>query len=141
MVRIFSLSIVCLAFTLSCASQASEGEKAQPKEPVSISPGTYSAIVSQENVSDEVKAFHVTSKISFGLEADNTFIYKVSAMGREIDDVGRWEIRGDSLYIFGLQKGPDSAFRLVKVSDERYEIFGPNHFVLTRQEEVTPIKE
>ena len=140
MVRLFSLSIICLAFTLSCASQASEGKKAA-KEPVTITPGTYAAVVSQENVSDDVKAYHVTSKISFGFEPDNTFIYKVTAMGREIDDVGRWEIRGDSLHIFSLQKGPDSAFKLVKVSEERYEILGPNHFVLTRLDEVSPIKE
>jgi hypothetical protein len=141
MIRIFSLSVVCLCLTLSCASQQSEKEQAAPKEQVTIVPGTYSAVVSQEKVADDVKAFHVTSRISFGFESDNTFIYKVAAMGREIDDVGRWEIRGDSLHIFGLQKGPDSAFKLVKVSEDRYEIFGPNHFILTPQEEVTPIKE
>lgn len=139
MIRLISLFSFCLVLTLSCSSQADT--KSSDQEPVSIPPGTYTASVSQENVADDVKAYHVTSKISFGFEPDNTFIYKVAAMGREIDDVGRWEIRGDSLYIFSLQKGPDSAFKLVKVNDERYEIIGPNHFILTRQEEITPIKE
>ncbi|MCB0668654.1 MAG: hypothetical protein KDC80_22670 [Saprospiraceae bacterium] len=139
MIRLISLFSFCLVLTLSCSSQADT--KSSDQEPVSITPGTYTASVSQENVADDVKAYHVTSKISFGFEPDNTFIYKVAAMGREIDDVGRWEIRGDSLYIFSLKKGPDSAFKLVKVSDERYEIIGPNHFILTRQEEITPIKE
>ncbi|MBK8506741.1 MAG: hypothetical protein IPL46_33900 [Saprospiraceae bacterium] len=141
MIRIFSLSAICLGLTLSCASQQSEKVQEAPKEQITIVPGTYSAVVSQEKIPDDVKAFHVTSRINFGFEADNTFIYRVAAMGREIDDVGRWEIRGDSLFIFGLQKGPNSAFRLVKVSEESYEIHGPNHFILTRQEEVTPIKE
>ena len=141
MIRIFSLSAICLGLTLSCASQQSEKAQETPSEPVTIVPGTYAAVVSQEKVPDDVKAFHVTSRISFGFEADNTFIYRVAAMGRQIDDVGQWEIRGDSLFIFGLQKGPNSAFKLVKVSDDRYEIFGPNHFILTPQEEITPIKE
>lgn len=138
--RFFSLSIICLIFTLSCA-QAPATKGGTQQEPVTITPGNYAAVVSQENVPDDVKAYHVTSKIYFGFESDNTFIYKVAAMGREIDDVGRWEIRGDSLYIFSLQKGPDSAFKLVKVSDDRYEIIGPNHFILTKEEEITPIKE
>lgn len=140
MIRLISLSAFCLILTLSCSSQATDGSSGA-KEPVTITPGTYSAVVSQQNVADDVKAYHVTSKISFGFEPDNTFIYKVSAMGREIDDVGRWEIRGDSLHIFSLQKGPDSAFKLVKLDDQRYEIIGPNHFILTPQEEITPIKE
>ncbi|MCB0686410.1 MAG: hypothetical protein KDC53_07790 [Saprospiraceae bacterium] len=141
MLRLISMSIVCLMITLSCAQSSGSKEQADPPEPVAIKPGMYAAVVSMENVPDDVKAYNVTSKISFGFEPDNTFIYKVSAMGHEIEDVGRWEIRGDSLYINSLQKGPDSAFKLVKVNDDRYEIFGPNHFILTKQEEIAPIKE
>ncbi len=138
MFRLFSLASIILVFAVSCSSQ---GSADQPKEKLSITPGTYRAVVSQENIPEDVQGFHVTSQISFGFEADQTFIYKVAAMGRQIDDVGRWEIRGDSLHIFALQKGPNSAFKLIKRSDHEYEIMGPNHFILTRQEEMTPIKE
>ena len=140
-IRILSLSFICLIFALSCASQGSGETQIKAKEEVIVTPGTYRAVVSEANIPDDVRGFHVTSEINFGFEADQTFIYKVSAMGRAIDDVGQWEIRGDSLYIFGLQKGPNSTFKITKVSEDKYEIMGPNHFILTRQEELTPIRE
>lgn len=140
-IRIVSLSSLCLIFALSCASQGSSETQNKAKEEVIVTPGTYRAVVSETNIPDDVRGFHVTSEINFGFEADQTFIYQVSAMGRGINDVGQWEIRGDSLYIFGLQKGPNTTFKITKVSEDKYEIKGPNHFILTRQEEMSPIRE
>ena len=141
MIRILFASFICVALVISCASQGESGTQGQSKETVNIIPGNYKAVVNMNKMADDVKAFSMTSEITFGFEADHTFIYQVFAMGKENNDVGRWEVRGDSLYIFSLQRGPDSAFKLVKTSDEQYEIIGPNHFILTRKEEITPIKE
>ena len=120
-----------LAFAIACNTQ---------KE-VSITPGNYRAAINLENLEDEVKAYSMTSQITFGLMEDHTFIYKVFAMGKDMEDVGRWEIRGDSLHIFSLQKGPDSAFKIVEKGNDQYEIIGPNHFVLTKEEAVEPIEK
>jgi hypothetical protein len=137
----FSLSIVCTIIAVSCASQASSDGPAEQKEQITITPGDYKAVVNMDKMEDDVKAFSMTSEITFGFQADQTFIYQVFAMGKENNDVGRWEVRGDSLYIFSLQRGPNSAFKLVKGDNGGYEIIGPNHFILTRKEEITPIKE
>ncbi len=140
-IRILPLSFMCVIIVLSCASQASNETQNQTREQIAVIPGTYRAIVSDANIPEDVRGFHVTSEINFGFEADQTFIYQVSAMGRKIDDIGKWEIRGDSLYIFGLQKGPNTTFKITRVSEDKYEIKGPNHFILTRQEEMTPMRE
>ncbi|NND32769.1 MAG: hypothetical protein HKN76_09275 [Saprospiraceae bacterium] len=141
MIRIFFASIVSMALAISCASQGESDAQDANKERVTMTPGNYKAVVNMEKMADDVKAFSMTSEITFGFEADQTFIYQVFAMGKENNDIGRWEVRGDSLYIFSLQRGPDSAFKLIKTADDRYEIIGPNHFILTRKEEITPIKE
>lgn len=141
MIRIFAISAICMILAMSCASQGSSEARAQQKEQITLTPGDYLAVVNMDKMADDVKAFSMTSEITFGFEADQTFIYKVFAMGKENNDVGRWEVRGDSLYIFSLQRGPNSVFKLEKGDNGGYEIIGPNHFILTPKEEITPIKE
>ncbi len=126
---------VCFLTIISCASQ---GEKSSGPA-VEIKPGSYKATINTVGVGEDVKAYSMTSDVTFTFEEDNVFVYSVRAMGNAIDDVGQWEIRGDSLHIFALEKGPDSAFELVEVGEGQYEINGPNRFVLTRSdEEMTP---
>ena len=125
---IYATAVILL---ISCASRQAEN---QQKNQVTIKEGTYKAEVNLDNVDPDMKGYHMTSQISFGFESDNTFIYTVKAMGRDIDDVGQWEIRGDSLYIFNLERGPNTAFKLEQVGEDSYSIQGPNHFILTKEE-------
>ena len=132
---VFIVLCSCM-FVIACSSQPAKVQKEQ----VTILPATYNATVDLEGVEGDVKAYSAVSQVSFTLEDDNTFIYSVRAMGKAIDDVGQWEVRGDSLHIFNLEKGPDSAFKLEKVSDTEYKISGPNKFILTKTERITPIQ-
>ncbi len=118
---------------LGCASQ-----KGGPS--VRIEEGAYQAEVKADQLDETTRAYSMTSQIGFTFEKDNTFIYKVRAMGKEVDDVGKWEVRGDSLYIFDLQRGPNSVFHIMEVSPGQYEIKGPNHFTLTKQAPVEALK-
>jgi hypothetical protein len=121
---------------ISCSSQ-----KVEEKDRITIDYGTYNAKVDLGNVDEDVKAYSMTSQIGFTFEEDQTFIYSVRAMGKAIDDVGKWEIRGDSMYIFDLEKGPDSAFKLEKINESEYRIVGPNRFILSKTDKITPIKD
>ena len=117
----------------SCASQ-----KDGPR--VHIEQGSYQAVVKADQLDETTRAYSMTSQIGFTFEKDNTFIYNVRAMGKEVDDVGKWEIKGDSLYIFDLERGPNSVFHILELSPGQYEIKGPNHFTLTKQGEVQALK-
>ncbi|NND07773.1 MAG: hypothetical protein HKN87_15455 [Saprospiraceae bacterium] len=135
MFRFLLLTVVSLGTFLSCSSQgASETEPT-----VQIEPGEYKAVINTAGVEKDMRAYAVTSNVSFTFETDQTFIYSVRAMGKEIDDVGKWEIRGDSLHIFDLGKGPNSAFKVTKTEANQYNIDGPNSFTLVPAEEaMTP---
>lgn len=137
MIRLLT-SCFCAILAISCASQGGGSSEVQQ---ITLEPGSYSASVNVDKMDAEVRAYTMTSQITFGFEADHTFIYEVFAMGKENNDVGKWEIRGDSLYIHSLQRGPDSAFKLIAREDGNYEIIGPNHFLLTKKEEITPLKK
>lgn len=132
---VFSL-MLCTMMVISCSSQ-----KVEEKDRITIDYGTYNAKVDLGNVDEDVKAYSMTSQIGFTFEEDQTFIYSVRAMGKAIDDVGKWEIRGDSMYIFDLEKGPDSAFKLEKINESEYRIVGPNRFILSKTDKITPIKD
>ena len=136
MIRFVFLMVLLTTLVISCSSQ-----KMEEKDQLSINYGTYSAQVDLQNVEEDVRAYSQTSQIGFTFEEDQTFVYSVRAMGRAIDDVGKWEIRGDSIYIFDLEKGPDSAFKLEKINDSEYRISGPNRFILSKTDKITPIKD
>ncbi len=104
------------------------------EEGISIDQGTYNATVDTSRVEEDTRAFQQTAEIGFTFEPGQRFIYRVRAMGREIDDVGKWEIRGDSLHIFDLERGPNSSFLIEKLDEDRYKISGPNVFILTKVE-------
>ncbi len=123
---------VLLAFIACAAGCKSQPEKEVKSPAIVVSEGTYEAVVDDSNVEDDLKAYHQTSKIGFSFEANQRFVYMVRAMGREIDDVGKWEIRGDSLYIFDLERGPNSAFHIQPVGTDQYRISGPNTFTLRK---------
>jgi len=127
-----------LFFILSQGCQSQQAEESTNQ--LVIDHGTYEAVVDVSNVEDELRAFNKTSKIGFSFEADQKFVYMVRAMGREIDDVGKWEIRGDSLHIFDLERGPNTAFYIQELGPEQYRISGPNVFTLTKVAEMTPIQ-
>ena len=136
-----TLIVLTLGICLGCKSQQSPSPEEPTKPELSISHGTYAAVVAQDNVDAELRAYNQTSKIGFSFEADQKFIYMVRAMGREIDDVGKWEVRGDSLFIFDLQRGPNSAFYIEEISADQYRISGPNVFTLTKVgDSSTPFK-
>ena len=127
--------LISLGTFLSCSSQGA-GDTAPT---VQIEPGKYKAVINTAGVEKDMRAYAVTSTVSFTFETDQTFIYSVRAMGKEIDDVGKWEIRGDSLHIFDLGKGPNSAFKVTKTEANQYNIDGPNSFTLVPAEEaMTP---
>lgn len=130
MIRIFLLTISCLSIIFSCTSQSADNSKPD----VEVTPGSYSAAINTSGVEEDVKAYSMTSNVSFTFQDDKTFIYSVRAMGKAIDDIGQWEVKGDSLFIFALDKGPDSAFEIVEVGEGQYEINGPNRFVLTKSD-------
>ncbi len=134
MFRYLLLSLICLGTILSCASQA-QSDTDSTTTAVEIEPGKYKAVINTAGVEKDMRAYAVTSNVSFTFEPNQTFIYSVRAMGKEIDDVGKWEIKGDSLHIFDLGKGPDSAFKITKTEANQYNIDGPNSFTLVPAEE------
>ncbi|MDH3245011.1 MAG: hypothetical protein OEM26_10380 [Saprospiraceae bacterium] len=137
MTRTLLLLFIAFALFWSCNAQKEEADA----DRIVIKEGTYRAEVNLDNVDPTMKGYHATSQISFGFEKNNTFIYKVRAMGREIDDLGKWEVRGDSLFIFDLERGPNTAFKLEWIGEDQYSIRGPNHFILTREDAVETIKQ
>ncbi len=107
-----------------------------------IEEGTYAAAINPVNMDDSLRAYAGITQVFLSFEADNKFIYQVRAMGNEMDDVGKWEVRGDSLYIFDLGRGPNSAFKLNDLGDGQFELIGPNHFVLSKtDQEIVPLKQ
>ena len=134
----FFVLFILLSIGSGCKSQQAQ-EATAPV--IVISEGTYEAVVDASNVEDELRAYNQTSKIGFSFEADQKFVYMVRAMGREIDDVGKWEIKGDSLYIFDLQRGPNSVFHIQPIGTDQYRITGPNTFTLSKVGDASsPIK-
>ena len=126
MFRYLLLATISLGTILSCASQG----QTETEPTVQIEPGKYKAVINTGGVEKDMRAYAVTSTVSFTFETDQTFIYSVRAMGKQIDDVGKWEIKGDSLHIFDLGKGPNSAFKITKTEANQYNIDGPNSFTL-----------
>ena len=135
------MTLMIGALSMGCKSQKpKEAEDPAPvtqeaKKPIRaihISEGTYEAKVDVSNVEDDLRAYNQTSKIGFSFEPDQKFVYMVRAMGKEIDDVGKWQIVNDSLYIFDLERGPNTAFHIVETGLDTYRISGPNVFTLTK---------
>jgi len=111
---------------LSCASQKSE--------PVVLE-GPYDARIATVSEDQQIQALNQTSEIKFIFNEDGSLIYQVSAMGKSADDIGKYEIKGDSLYIFGMQRGPNTTFFLEKIGEGVFRITGPNQFILTSVKE------
>lgn len=124
------------------SSVATEVETVEPQQSqgIFIEPARYRAQVNLEHVPDSMRAFSMTSEVFFGLEENNRFVYQVEAMGRKMDDVGKWAVQGDSLYIFDLERGPNTRFKLVDNGDGTFNIYGPNNFILSKDEAIEPTK-
>ena len=131
---ILSITIVLLSW---CCGMKDAGEQ---KSDFEIEAGTYKAVINPVNMDESLRVYAEVSEVFFSFEPDQTFLYQVRAMGNEMDDVGKWEIRGDSMYIFDLGRGPNTAFKMNEVGEGQFELIGPNHFVLSKTEEqVAPI--
>lgn len=123
--------------TISCSMK--EAAKSQSYE---IDEGTYAAVINPVNMDESLRVYAEISQVFLSFEAENRFIYQVRAMGNEMDDEGKWEVRGDSLYIFDLGRGPNTAFKLNDLGDGQFELIGPNHFVLSKtDQEIVPLKQ
>lgn len=150
MIRLLLMLGMTFVLSMGCKSQKTEEvEEPAPIEQevkksirtIHMAEGTYEASVDVTRVEDDLRAYNQTSKIGFSFEADQKFIYMVRAMGKEIDDVGKWQIINDSLYIYDLERGPNTAFHIEETGLDTYRISGPNVFTLTKVAEApAPIK-
>lgn len=136
MIKSTVVLVLCAGLLVACVSQ----QGGQNKNQIVVEEGTYRAVISKSNMDETTKAYSMTSEIDFTFEKDHKFIYKVRAMGKKADDVGKWKIDGDSLYLFDLERGPNSVFHIEKISAGQFEIDGPNKFTLTKSEPVEPVK-
>jgi hypothetical protein len=114
-----------ILFTLSCSSQKNE--------PILLGP--YNARIATVSEDQQIQALNQTSEIKFTFNEDGSLLYEVAAMGKSNSDIGKSEIRGDSLYFFDMQRGPNTAFHLEKIDEGVFRISGPNQFVLTSVKE------
>lgn len=131
------LVLLCTALvTISCSMKATQSQSYQ------IDEGTYAAVINPVNMDESLRVYAEISQVFLSFEPDNKFVYQVRAMGNEMDDEGKWEVRGDSLYIFDLGRGPNTAFKLNDLGDGQFELIGPNHFVLSKTDQViAPLKQ
>ena len=101
---------------------------------IEIEPARYQATINLEHVADSLRGFSMASDVVFGLEDNERFVYEVNAMGRQMNDVGKWQIQADTLYIYDLERGPNTKFHVVPNEDGSYNIYGPNNFILRKVE-------
>ncbi len=143
--RLIIYSIVFWGF-YSCGHSQSPQVDAQVEqdphiqEPIVIEPARYKATINLDHVPDSMRGFAMVSEIFFGLEENNRFVYSTAAMGKEMKDEGQWAVKGDSLYIFNLGKGPNSRFKIDPQTNGTFNIYGPNNFILQKDEPIEPTK-
>ena len=143
--RAIILSLIFCSY-YGCGHSQSPQQEAQPapevetQAPINIEPARYKATINLDHVPDSLRGFSLASEVFFGLEENNRFVYSVNAMGKSMDDVGQWAVKGDSLYIFNLEKGPNTRFKLESNQDGTFNIYGPNNFILQKEAPVEQIK-
>lgn len=112
----------------------------EAQAPITIEPARYKATINLDHVPDSLRGFSMVSEVYFGLEEENRFVYSVNAMGKTMDDVGQWAVKGDSLYIFNLGQGPNSRFKIDPNDDGTFNLYGPNNFILQKDEPIEQTK-
>ncbi|MBX2817531.1 MAG: hypothetical protein KTR24_16090 [Saprospiraceae bacterium] len=135
------IPILGLALLFACSnSQSARQEAPTASTAIEIEPARYQASINLEHVPDSMRGYSAVSEVYFGLEEENRFVYEVNAMGRPMNDVGKWQVEGDTLYIYDLEKGPNSKFHIVPNDDGTFHIYGPNNFILKKDERYVPTK-